>query len=399
MRIFNFQDFTMLRQITDEPIPIKLWLNDIEAGALEQARNLARLPFAFRHIALMPDCHQGFGMPIGGVLATIDMIIPNAVGVDIGCGMCAVQTSLHETDRNTLKSIMSDIRQLVPLGFKHHGQRQDERRMPQKKSLGNMPVVEREYDSATYQIGTLGGGNHFIEVQKGSDGLIWIMVHSGSRNIGKQVADYYNRLAIKLNEEWENPVPRSAQLAWLPINSSEGQQYLAEMNYCIDFALGNRRLMMDNILGVFHDHFKGSFRSSPMINIAHNYASAEKHFGQEVIVHRKGATKADKDTVGIIPGSQGASSYIVRGKGNPESFESCSHGAGRKMGRKEAIRSLDLKKEIEKLEQQGIIHALRRPGDLEEASGAYKDIAIVMKNQDDLVDILVELSPLAVIKG
>jgi tRNA-splicing ligase RtcB (3'-phosphate/5'-hydroxy nucleic acid ligase) len=389
----------MLREIKDEPIPIKLWLNDIEAGALDQARNLARLPFAFRHIALMPDCHQGFGMPIGGVLATKDVIIPNAVGVDIGCGMCAVQTSLSEIDQRTLKSIMSDVRQMIPLGFKRHVKPQDERRMPERNSLDNMPVVAREYDSATYQIGTLGGGNHFIEIQKGSDGQIWIMVHSGSRNIGKQVADYYNRLAVKLNEEWKSSVPRSAQLAWLPINSREGQQYLAEMNYCIDFALANRRLMMDNILAVFEAHFKKEFRAAPMINIAHNYASAEKHFGQEVIVHRKGATKASLDTTGIIPGSQGANSYIVKGRGNPESFESCSHGAGRKMGRKEAIRSLDLKKEIGKLEKKGIIHALRRAGDLEEASGAYKDIAIVMKNQDDLVDILVELKPLAVIKG
>lgn len=389
----------MIREIKGEPLPIKLWLNDIEAGALEQARNLARLPFAFRHIALMPDCHQGFGMPIGGVLATREVIIPNAVGVDIGCGMCAVQTSLQEVDEKTLRSIMSGIRGLIPLGFKHHAKPQDERRMPSRESLQDMPVVSREYESATSQIGTLGGGNHFIEIQKGSDGLIWIMVHSGSRNIGKQVADYYNRLAIKLNEEWKSPVPRSAQLAWLPIDSREGQQYISEMNYCIDFALANRRLMMDNILSVFDEHLKGNFRAAPMINIAHNYAALEKHFGQEVMVHRKGATKASLDTTGIIPGSQGANSYIVKGKGNPESFESCSHGAGRKMGRKEAIRSLNLKKEIEKLDQKGVIHALRRAGDLEEASGAYKDIEIVMKNQDDLVDILVELRPLAVIKG
>lgn len=389
----------MIREIKGEPLPIKLWLNDIEAGALEQARNLARLPFAFRHIALMPDCHQGFGMPIGGVLATREVIIPNAVGVDIGCGMCAVQTSLQEVDEKTLRSIMSGIRGLIPLGFKHHAKPQDERRMPSRESLQDMPVVSREYESATSQIGTLGGGNHFIEIQKGSDGLIWIMVHSGSRNIGKQVADYYNRLAIKLNEEWKSPVPRSAQLAWLPIDSREGQQYISEMNYCIDFALANRRLMMDNILSVFDEHLKGNFRAAPMINIAHNYAALEKHFGQEVMVHRKGATKASLDTTGIIPGSQGANSYIVKGKGNPESFESCSHGAGRKMGRKEAIRSLNLKKEIEKLDQKGVIHALRSAGDLEEASGAYKDIEIVMKNQDDLVDILVELRPLAVIKG
>ncbi|MDX9941574.1 MAG: RtcB family protein [Bacteroidales bacterium] len=389
----------MIREIKDEPLPIKMWLNDIKPGALMQARNLARLPFAFSHIALMPDCHEGFGMPIGGVLATRDVIIPNAVGVDIGCGMCAVQTSLSEIDPKTLKGLMAEIRELVPLGFKHHGKPQDEKRMPSRESRIEMPVVNREYESATYQIGTLGGGNHFIEVQKGSDGQFWIMVHSGSRNIGKQVADYYNRLAIRLNEQWKSNVPRSAQLAWLPVDSKEGRQYLSEMNYCIEFALANRRLMMDNILSVFGDQFKGAFRAAPLINIAHNFAALESHFGQEVMVHRKGATRAGKDTTGIIPGSQGANSYIVKGKGNPQSFESCSHGAGRKMGRKEAIRSLDLKKEIKKLDDQGIFHALRSAGDLEEAPGAYKDIQVVMKNQDDLVDILVELKPLAVIKG
>lgn len=389
----------MIGQITDEPIPIKLWLDHLEPGALEQARNLARLPFAFSHIALMPDCHQGFGMPIGGVLATKDVIIPNAVGVDIGCGMCAVQTSLGSIDHNTLKNILADIRQLVPLGFKHHSKKQDEQRMPQRKNLADLPVVNREYDSATYQIGTLGGGNHFIEVQKGSDGQIWIMVHSGSRNIGKQVADYYNRMAIRLNEEWKSTVPRSAQLAWLPVDSSQGRQYLAEMNFCIEFAFANRQLILDNIIRVFEKHFKGAFKTGQVINIAHNYAAAERHFGQQVMVHRKGATRAGTDTTGIIPGSQGANSYIVKGKGNPESFESCSHGAGRTMGRKEAIRSLSLKKEIEKLEKKGILHAIRRAGDLEEASGAYKDIEMVMRNQKDLVDILVELEPLAVIKG
>lgn len=389
----------MQKEIKTERLPIKLWLDDIESGALEQARNLANLPFAFRHIALMPDCHQGFGMPIGGVLATRDVIIPNAVGVDIGCGMCAVQTSLREIDHPTLKSLMAGIRELVPLGFKRHKQRQDTARMPEVEFPEDMPVVSQEYDSATYQVGTLGGGNHFIEVQKGSDGQIWIMVHSGSRNIGKQVADHYNRLAVKLNEQRQHPLPKSWQLAALEVDSGPGRQYIREMNYCIDFAFANRRLMMDNILGVFSDAFGGEFRAAPMINIAHNYAAPETHFGQSVIVHRKGATRASKDTTGIIPGSQGANSYIVRGKGNKDSFESCSHGAGRVMGRKEAIRSLDLKEEIRRLDEKGVIHAIRSKGDLEEAASAYKDITQVMKNQDDLVDILVELKPLAVIKG
>lgn len=389
----------MLRTIHDEPIPIKLWLNDIEPGALQQARNLARLPFAFSHIALMPDCHEGFGMPIGGVMATKNVIIPNAVGVDIGCGMCAVQTSLENISRSSLEKIMRSISQVIPVGFKHHSKPPDTGRMPKRKTLDDMPVVAREYQSATCQIGTLGGGNHFIEIQKGSDGKIWIMVHSGSRNIGKQVADFYNRMAVQLNEQWKSPVPGSSQLAYLPFDSREGLQYFSEMNYCIDFALENRKLMMDFILEIFHDHFKEGFRSAPLINIAHNYASVETHFGSRVVVHRKGATKASVDTTGIIPGSQGANSYIVKGKGNPESFESCSHGAGRRMGRKEAIRKLNLVEEVSKLESQGILHALRKPGDLEEAMGAYKDISVVMKNQDDLVDVLVELKPLAVIKG
>ncbi|MBW6480785.1 MAG: RtcB family protein [Bacteroidales bacterium] len=389
----------MIRQINTEKLPIKLWLNDVEEGALLQARNLANLPFAFKHIALMPDCHQGFGMPIGGVLALDEVIIPNAVGVDIGCGMCAVKTSIEHVSHPQLKNIMAGIREVTPLGFKHHKTIQDEKHMPDNSDPYTMEVVSREYESARYQVGTLGGGNHFIEIQKGSDGKIWIMIHSGSRNIGKQVADHYNRLAIKLNEQWKSPVPRSAQLAYLPLDTPESQAYMSEMQYCVDFALANRKLMMSRILDIFSDHFKSDFNAFPMINIAHNYASKETHFGNEVIVHRKGATLAEDGTTGIIPGSQGTRSFIVKGKGNPESFNSCSHGAGRIMGRKQAQRSLNLNEEIKKLNEKGIIHALRSVRDLDEAASAYKDIDVVMKNQEDLVEILVELTPLAVVKG
>ena len=389
----------MRREIKTEKLPIKMWLDDAEAGAIEQARNLANFPFAVKHIALMPDCHQGFGMPIGGVMATQEVIVPNAVGVDIGCGMCAVQTSLTEISRPDMLNILSGIRSRVPVGFKHHKQKQDESLMPDRDPYAIMPVVEREYDSATKQIGTLGGGNHFIEIQKGSDGHIWVMVHSGSRNIGYKVADYYNRMAVRLNEKWNSSVPKAHQLAYLPLDSREAQQYINEMNYCIDFALASRKLMMENTLKVIKSHLGGNIQTAPMINIAHNYASFENHFGQSVVVHRKGATKADKNTVGIIPGSQGANSYIVKGKGNKDSFESCSHGAGRTMGRKQAIRSLDLEKEKKKLDEMGIIHSIRSRNDLEEASSAYKDITKVMQYQDDLVDIVCELSPLAVVKG
>ena len=389
----------MIREIKTERIPIKMWVDEIEEGAMEQAKNLANLPFAFKHIALMPDCHQGFGMPIGGVLATRDVIIPNAVGVDIGCGMCAVQTSLKEIDRSTLIKLLNDIRMRIPLGFKHHKKQQSHEYMPQGYDVNELNVVQREYNRATYQVGTLGGGNHFIELQKGSDEMIWIMVHSGSRNIGKQVADYYNRLAISLNEKWKSPVPRKVQLAYLPIHTDEAQLYIKEMNYCVDFAFANRKLMMKNIIEVFQNTFGAAFRTAPMINIAHNYAAIENHFGKEVVVHRKGATYAGKDTAGIIPGSQGANSYIVKGKGNKDSFMSCSHGAGRVMGRKQAMRSLDLQSEIKKLNKKNIIHSIKSKKDLDEAASAYKDIDEVMRLQDDLVEVIVELEPLAVIKG
>jgi tRNA-splicing ligase RtcB (3'-phosphate/5'-hydroxy nucleic acid ligase) len=347
----------------------------------------------------MPDAHEGFGMPIGAVLATTDTVIPNAVGVDIGCGMCAVKTSLHRIDVKVLKQIMSDIRKVIPLGFKHHKTKQDLHLMPKDDMINDTGIVAQEFENAREQIGTLGGGNHFIEVQHGNDGHIWIMVHSGSRNIGHKVAEHYNRLAKKLNEQGYSDRDRLTDLACLPVTSDEANQYLSEMQYCIDFALANRKLMMQNIESVFTDLFGSRFKELEFINIAHNYAHWEYHFGTRVLVHRKGATSARKGEQGIIPGSQGTKSYIVKGKGNPESFESCSHGAGRIMGRKQAQRTLDLKAEIARLDEKGIIHAIRTQNDLDEAPGAYKDIDEVMKNQDDLVQIETELIPMAVIKG
>jgi len=385
-----------MRVCNTEKIPIKMWLTDIEEGAMSQLRNLANLPFAFKHIAVMPDSHLGYGMPIGGVLATKGMILPNAVGVDIGCGMCAMRSDLETVDQEVLKNILWGIKALVPVGFEHHKTPQNEACMPGKQ-FERGPVCEREYRSALTQIGTLGGGNHFIEVQKGSDGAVWVMVHSGSRNLGKQVADHYNRIAVRLNENMRSSVPAEHELAFLSEDSDEGKAYLGEMNYCVEFALGNRKLMIERIADCFSKYTHCSF--GPIINIAHNYARKEHHFGQDVWVHRKGATSAKKGETGIIPGSQGTKSYIVEGKGNPESFESCSHGAGRKMGRKQAQRSLDLKEEIKKMDDWGILHGIRGVRELDEAPGAYKDIAEVMKQQSDLVDILVELSPLGVVKG
>lgn len=405
-------------KVIKEKLPIKMWLEEIEDGALEQAKNLANLPFAFKHIAIMPDCHQGYGMPIGGVMATKGVIVPNAVGVDIGCGMCAIKTSLTDIDTETLKKIMGEIRKAVPVGFKHHKEDQNENLMPELgvRPIGSMEIVKQEYKSALRQIGTLGGGNHFIEIQKGDDGHIWIMIHSGSRNIGLKVASYYNNLAKELNAKWYSGIDPKWDLAFLPLDSEEGQNYIREMNYCVEFALANRKLMMDRIKDIFVEEFGHdngntgiSFCSHDgpldidfpreMINIAHNYASMENHFGENVMVHRKGATLAREGTIGIIPGSQGTCSYIVKGKGNKGSFESCSHGAGRKMGRKQAQENLDIEAEKKILDDQGIIHGIRHKEDLDEAPSAYKDIDVVMENQKDLVDIVVKLKPLAVIKG
>lgn len=396
-----------MQTIKEGKVPIKLWVTDIEDGALEQARNLSNFPFIFKHVALMPDCHQGFGMPIGGVIAVKNVVIPNAVGVDIGCGMCATRTHFKVEEINTelLKKIMGGIREVIPLGFDHHKEAQDENLMPTSE---HTEIVEREYKSALTQLGTLGGGNHFIEIQKGDDGFVWIMLHSGSRNIGNRVATYYNKLAIELNKKWASGIPDNWELNFLPINSDEGKDYLKDMNYCLEFAYANRKLMMDNIREVFAKTLKESgfeFKAhpdnyfDPMINIHHNYAAFENHFGENVIVHRKGATKALPGLIGIIPGSQGTCSYIVEGLGNPESFMSCSHGAGRKMGRKDACRRLNLEEEQKKLNDKGIVHGIRNIGDLDEAAGAYKDIDVVMENQKDLVKILTKLEPMGVIKG
>ncbi len=391
----------MKQTLTTERIPIKLWLDDIEEGALQQAKNLANLPFSFQHIAVMPDAHFGYGMPIGGVLATEDVIIPNAVGVDIGCGMCGVRTSLTEIPTTILKTVLGGIRGAVPLGFKHHKKGQNSRLMPRipgKESSMDLPIVSREYESALRQLGTLGGGNHFIEVQKGNDGYIWIMVHSGSRNLGYKVAHYYNKLAIKLNSKWKSDIPKQWQLAHLPLSSQEGNQYMAEMKYCVLFAQANRALMLEKIQDIFLTFCPPISFSAP-INIAHNYAAEETHFHKKVIVHRKGATRSRVGETGIIPGSQGTRSYIVKGKGNRDSFSSCSHGAGRKMGRKQAQRQLNLKEETAHLDKLGILHGIRSKRDLDEAAGAYKDIEKVLENQKDLVEVLVSLTPLGVIKG
>lgn len=381
--------------------PVNIWTDNVEETAMRQIENLTTLPFLFHHLAIMPDVHAGMGMPIGGVLACKDAVIPNAVGVDIGCGMCAVKTNWKVSEipiRVIRKEIMRGIRERIPLGRDHHKEAQDDKYLPEGHDIDKLEVVKRRQHSIRYEVGTLGGGNHFIELQKDEDDTMWIMIHSGSRNLGKQVGDYYNKIAAALNARWHSVVSPDIRLPFLARESKEFGMYWNEMKYCIDFALCNRRLMMERIEEVIADSLKG-IEFEPMINIAHNYAAMEHHFGRDVIVHRKGATLAREGVVGIIPGSQGTASYIVEGLGNPASFCSCSHGAGRVMSRIMAIKTLDMEQEVAQIEAKGIVHAIRSQEDMQEASGAYKDIEEVIANELDLIQVKTRLLPVAVIKG
>lgn len=395
--------------VSTERVPIKIWADEVEPGALDQAKDLANLPFTFKHVALMPDTHRGYGMPIGGVLATQGgVIIPNAVGVDIGCGMCVSRSDFLSGNLNKeaiaaifggSKEHHGGIRSHVPVGRNRHSKTQD---WDGFDTAPEIQVVQEQIQAAQKQLGSLGGGNHFIEIQKDDAGIVWIMIHSGSRNFGYTIANYYNRLAQKMCERWYSNVPKfkgDDGLAFLPIEDNAGHDYCEAMKYAVKFAAANRALMMKRVQEAFQAAFRETIEFTPVYDTPHNYARLENHFGKNVWVHRKGATSAKDGELGIIPGSQGTHSYIVRGLGNEESFTSCSHGAGRHMSRTKAISTLDLEAQKELMDSQGIVHGIRTVKDLDEAPGAYKDIETVMGHQTDLVEILTRLTPLAVVKG
>lgn len=376
------------------------WCENPEAGAVVQAMHIAEHPCLVGNVCLMPDTHEGYGMPIGGVVALEKAVCPNMVGVDIGCGMLAVKTNMTAIPtREKLEELVAKIKERVPVGFAH-------RLEPQVHVIFNDPrwdattICKQEFENARKQLGTLGGGNHFIEIQWGSDGHVWYMVHSGSRNLGKKVADYYNAVAIDLCETWRHTDCVAHELAFLPSGTSEYADYLEEMQLCVDFALANRYAISGNITEAFWEVFEDdNIEFFGPINIAHNYATLEYHYGKYVMVHRKGATLAREGTVGIIPGSQGTSSYIVEGLGNEASLCSCSHGAGRRMSRTRAKNELSLEEEIERMNERGIVHGITDVDDLDEAPSAYKDIDEVMEQQRDLAKIRTKLTPLAVVKG
>ncbi|KPA15104.1 protein belonging to Uncharacterized protein family UPF0027 [Candidatus Magnetomorum sp. HK-1] len=391
-------------------VPIQSWCAEVEEQAMTQAEDLARHSVVYHHVALMPDCHPGYGMPIGGVIACIDAVIPNAVGVDIGCGMGAVKTNIpvSETTREKLRALTIRIKELIPCG---EGKSHKKARFWEGFDEILENLKEREWCSkhvrelATKNLGTLGGGNHFIEVQAGDDNYIWLMIHSGSRHLGNMIAKYYNQLALSLNIMWRSDIS-SKDLAFLPVESSYGKAYIDDMNLALSYAKENRRQIMENFMIAFNEIFPMAEFEVP-INIHHNYAAIEHHFGKNVWVHRKGATRARKDEIGIIPGSMGTPSFIVKGLGNPDSFTSCSHGAGRVLGRKEASRTLTPEECDKKMGNvvydrwNKIRRGKKSKGlyDLGEAPQAYKDIHAVIEAQRDLIMPLVTLRPLAVVKG
>ncbi len=383
--------------IDDEPLPIKVWGEGIDEGALDQARRLANLPFAFHHVAIMPDAHVGYGMPIGGVLATEGQVIPHAVGLDIGCGVRAWRTNVPaEEMREAREAVFGEVMRVVPTGFEWHHEGQYGR----TDLFDDMPDIDillTEAEKAARQVGTLGGGNHFIELQSDEEGIAWVMVHSGSRNVGKQVAEHYDRLAKAKNRSEGSPVPPAWGLVHLATDSPEGEEYLEAMRWCMRFAKENRRLMSETVQAAVDSVFPG-VRPDEAIDVHHNYAAVEEHFGRRVVVHRKGAVRAE-GTV-LVPGSMGTASYVCEGLAHPDSFCSCSHGSGRRLGRKAAMRSIPRERVMASLAEKDIRLFKVKKGDLaEEAPEAYKDIEDVMRWQEDLVRPTIRLKPMAVLKG
>ncbi len=384
-------------RLETERIPILVWGERTDAPTLAQARNLANLPFAFHHVALMPDAHVGYGMPIGGVFAAEGHVIPHAVGLDIGCGVCAWRTNVPADALLAGRDlVLSDVQRSIPQGFEWHADSQ-ETRTRLFQDAPEIPVLRAEMDKAKRQVGTLGGGNHFIELQRDPDGVAWGMVHSGSRNLGKQIAEHYDRLAKDANRRDGSDVPPEWGLAYLAADSEQGREYLAAMEFCLRFAAENRRLMREAVQAAIERRFPGMRPDAPT-DVHHNYAAQEEHFGVRVVVHRKGAVRAEGEVV--VPGSMGTHSFIGRGLASPDAFESCAHGAGRALGRKQAVRTIPVDSVLAELKAKDIRLFKAKKRDLaEEASAAYKDIDVVMREQSDLVTPEITLTPIGVVKG
>ena len=396
----------ILTTITKGKVPVKVYTKDLEPSAYEQLSNMSQMPFIHSHIAAMPDVHCGIGATVGSVIPTKGAIIPAAVGVDIGCGMNALRLNLkaHQLPDN-LRGLRSAIERDVPVGFNMHkydavpdstvralsnGLSNIWEKHPKLKSKQKKP-----YQTWVRQLATLGGGNHFIELCLDENDDVWVMLHTGSRGVGNAIGSYFIELARRDMEKIQMNLP-DRDLAYFNEGTSHFNDYIEAVGWAQDYAMINRREMMRLILKVLKKRLPNFKVTKEAINCHHNYVSQEHHFGEQVFVTRKGAIRAGEGEYGIIPGSMGAKSFIVKGKGNPSSFCSCSHGAGRVMSRSKAKR---LFSEEDLLAQTSGVECRIDKSVIDEIPSAYKNIDTVMANQTDLVDIVHTLKQVVCIKG
>jgi len=384
-------------------VPVKMWVPDYEldAMAVEQVINVANHPEVSDHVALMPDAHGGFGVPIGCVFPTEGVVIPNAVGVDIGCGMQAVRTSIDfdpGMGQHFWDAWASEVNERIPTGFEAHRTADPAREHHWlfEMSLRADALQDTMLRKGPAQLGTLGGGNHFLEAQVDEEDAIWLMVHSGSRGTGNQLARYYHTLAVAETEK--RGVKVAKDLASLSFDEQAAHDYMHDMNWGMAFARESRMWMIEQLVRALEAAIGIPVDRIDTFDCMHNYAEFDGPEDHGIVLHRKGATDAGASSIGIIPGSMGSTSYIVHGKGNLDSYASCSHGAGRKMGRNVAKKTFDVDLVNIELEDAATFTTITK-GQLDEAPGAYKDIATVIGRQRDLIDIVHTLRPLRTVKG
>jgi len=396
-----------VKQIIEEGrVPVRVYTADVEPSARQQLFNISRLPILHHHVAAMPDVHTGIGATVGSVIATDRAIIPAAVGVDIGCGMIAARTSLtgNQLDQRSLRRVFDQITRDVPVG---HGQHRDGREIRDAVSplarglrdiLDEHPEIRKRFRRAhnwAQQMGTLGGGNHFIEVCVDEANSVWVMLHSGSRGIGNAIGSYFIELARRdMERELANLPDRD--LAYLREGAAHFDDYVQAVDWAQRYAAANRQAMMDIVLTALRGHLPAFDVSKEVVNCHHNYVQRERHYGKDVWVTRKGAIRAGEGELGIIPGSMGTKSYIVRGRGVQESFESCAHGAGRRMSRSAAQKRFTA---ADLVEQTAGVLCRKDNAVVDEIPGAYKSIDEVMENQSDLVDVVHTLKQVLCVKG
>jgi len=391
------------QEISEGLVPVKVYTDEVEPVARQQLVNISKLPIVHHHVAAMPDVHLGIGATVGSVIPTKKAIIPAAVGVDIGCGMMATRLSLSQNDfdEKRLKSVFNQISRDVPVGFASHKKPLAEIAKPfdrgLKKILDKHPGIQKRKKNLNWahQLGSLGGGNHFIEVCLDEAGAVWAMLHSGSRGIGNAIGSYFIELARK-DAERNNVALPDRDLAYFPEGARHFDDYVEAVGWAQDYARANREGMMDLVLGAMHRHLPAFDVTAEAVNCHHNYVERETHYGESVWLTRKGAISARTGELGIIPGSMGTRSYIVRGKGSAESFHSCAHGAGRQMSRNAAEKRFKVEDLIRQTE--GVI-CRKDKGVLDEIPGAYKSIDEVMANQSDLVDVVHTLKQVICVKG